>query len=137
MRHADVFVGPSPSELSREAAFSVFTIVHQYGMQAMLSWCIKAMQRDELRLWPAEPIDPSSVANHPGLVQCLALADAKQCDALLQSCLSHLIKPGSDDAIHDALASPHLHTLMDGLRPETKTSILYKLAGLPSNFKVC
>ena len=46
-------------------------------------------------LWPSDPIASSEVLNHPGLFQCLALADAKQCDSLVQSCLSQLIKPGS------------------------------------------
>ena len=133
--HANVFVGPSPAELSHEAAFRVFSIVHQYGMQAMLRWCNKALQTGELRLWPSEPIESSTVDNHPGLVQCLALADTKQCDAMVQSCQSQLIKQGSDDAIHEALASPHLHAMMDGLRPETKTNIMCMMAG-PSNYKV-
>ena len=84
-------------------------------------------------LWPSEPILAAEVANHPGLVQCLALADERHCDALVQSCLSKLIKqPGADDTtlIRDALSSPHLYKLMDGLRSETKTNIMCRMASL-------
>ena len=93
--------------------------------------------RSQLDLWPSEPIASSEVPNHPGLVQCLALADAKQCDTLVQSCLSHLIKPGSfTENIHGALASPHLDKMMDGLRSETKDKIIRKLVGLQADYKV-
>jgi hypothetical protein len=68
-------------------------------------------------------------------VQCLALADAKQCDTAVQSCLSQLIRPGSE-SIRDALGSPHLDKLMHGLRPETNHMIIRKLVGLPADFKV-
>ena len=123
--------------MSREAAFRIFPIVHQYGMQLMVSCCEKAFERSKLDLWPSEPIASSEVLNHPGLVQCLALADAKQCDTLVQSCLSQLIKPGSvAQNIHGALASPHLDKLMDGLRSDTKDKIIRKLVGLPANFEV-
>ena len=90
-------------------------------------------------LWPSNPIASSEVLNHPGLVQCLALADAKQCDPLVQSCLSQLIKPGSvpsHDTVFDALASPHLDTLIDGLRSDTKSKIIRRMAGLPEGYKV-
>ena len=77
--------------------------------------------------------------NHPGLVQCLALADVKQCDSTVQSCISKLIKPGSVspyETVFDALASPHLDTLIDGLRSETKSKIIRRMAGLPEGYKV-
>ena len=125
--------------MSRETAFRIFPIVHHYGMQLMVRCCEKAFSRErsQLDLWPSDPIASSEVLNHPGLVQCLALADAKQCDSLVQSCLSQLIKPGSvTQNIHDALASPHLDKLMDGLRSDTKDKIIRKLVGLPPDFKV-
>ena len=131
----DVCVGPSPAEMNRDAAFRIFPIAHQYGMQVMAGWCLKAFERRQLDLWPSEPIALSEVPNHPGLVQCLALADAKQCDSLVQSCLSQLVKPGSTD-VRNALASPNLDKLVDGLRPETKDKIIRGMAGLPLNFKV-
>jgi len=72
-------------------------------------------------------------------VQCLALADVKQCDSMVQSCLSKLIKPGSvptHETVFDALATPHLDTLIDGLRSETKSKIIRRMAGLPEGYKV-
>ena len=105
----------------------------------MALWCEKAFQRSQLDLWPSDPIASSEVLNHPGLVQCLALADAKQCDSMVQSCLSKLIKPGSvssHDTIFDALASPHLDTLIDGLHSETKSKIIRRMAGLPGDYRV-
>jgi len=133
----DVLVGPSPAEMSQETAFRIFPIVHQYSMQLMVGCCEKAFERSQLDLWPSDPIASSEVPNHPGLVQCLALADAKQCDSLVQSCLSQLINPGSiTENIRDALGSPHLDKLMHGLRPETNQMIIRKLVGLPADFKV-
>jgi hypothetical protein len=71
----------------------------------------------KLALWPSDPIVTYDVLHHPGLDQCLALSDAKQCDSLFHSCLSQLIKPESvTQTIHDALVSPHLDWLMGGLR---------------------
>ena len=133
----DVLVGPSLTEMNQETAFRIFPIVHQYGM-LILECCEKAFERNQLSdLWPSDPIASSDVFNHPGLIQCLALADAKQCDSLVQSCLSQLIMPGSvTQNIHGALASPHLEKLMDGLRSETNRMIIRKLAGLPENHKV-
>ena len=122
--------------MSRETAFRIFPIVHHYGM-LMIECCEKAFERSQPDLWPSDPIASSEVLNHPGLVQCLALADAKQCDSLVQSCLSQLIKPGSvTQNVHGALASPHLEKLMNGLRPDTKDKIIRKLVGLPVNYKV-
>ena len=123
--------------MSRESAYRIFPIVHQYGMHLMVGCCEKAFERSQLGLWPPEPIATSEVPNHPGLVQCLALADAKQCDSLVQSCLSQLIKPGSSDQmVRQALISPNLNHLVGSLRPETKDKIILGLAGLPANFKV-
>ena len=121
--------------MSQETAITIFPIVHQYSMQVMVDWCMNAIQKSKLDLWPSEPIASSEVLNHPGLVQCLALADAKQCDSLVQSCLSQLIKPGSSE-VRNALVSPHLDKLVDGLRPETKDKIIRGMAGLPAEFKV-
>ena len=75
-------------------------------MQLMFKCCEKAFQRRQLCLWPSEPIASSEVLNHPGLVQCLALADVKQCDSMVQTCLSKLIKPCllyTSDAADDLL----------------------------------
>ena len=49
----------------------------------------------------------------------------------MEACLSQLLSQESDDAIREAVASPHLCQLIDGLRPETKTGIICKIAGLP------
>ena len=135
----DCKIGPSPSELSLEAAFRILPIAQQYDLCSIRSWCEEAFERSQLDLWPSDPIDSSEVLNHQGLVQCLALADAKQCDSVVQSCLSQLIKPGpvpSHDTVFDALASPHLDTLIDGLRSETKSKIIRRMAGLPDCYKV-
>ena len=64
------------------------------------------------------------------------MADAKQCAPLVDTCLSQLLRQESDTAIHEAMASPHLCDIIDGLRSETKTSIIRKLAGLPLGFQV-
>jgi len=125
--------------MSQETAFRIFPIAHQYDMQLVVGWCEKAFERSQLDLWPSDPIASSEVLNHPGLVQCLALADAKQCDSVVQSCLSQLIKPGpvsSHSTVFDALSSPHLDTLIDGLRSETKSKIIRRMAGLPEGYKV-
>ena len=96
--------------------------------------CEKAFERGQPDLWPSEPIASAKVVHHPGLIQCLALADDKHRDSIVQSCLSKLIKPGGDDTIRDALSSPHLYKLMDGLRSETKTDIMCRMAGItPQN----
>ena len=64
--------------MSRETAFRIFPIAHQCGMQLMVMRCEKAFARSQsLDLWPSDPIASSEVLNHLGLVQCLALADAK------------------------------------------------------------
>ena len=132
----DIKLGPSPSELSPRLAIRILPIAQQYDFCSIQSWCEEAFQRSQLDLWPSDPIASSEVLNHPGLVQCLALADAKQCDTVVQSCLSQLIKPGADETIRGALASPYLYKMMDGLRSETKTHIICRMAGLPKNHKV-
>ena len=105
-------------------------------MQLLLRWCTQAVDRAPLALWPSAPIASSQVSSHPGLLQWLALADSKQCTPLVEACLSQLLCQESDAAIHEAAASPHLRQLIDGLRPETKTSIIFKMAGLPLGFQV-
>ena len=105
-------------------------------MQLLQRWCCQAIRRAPLDLWPSAPIASSQVPQHPGLVHWLALADSKQCTPLVEACLSQLLCQESDKAIHEALASPHLRQLIDGLRPETKTSIICKMAGLPLGFQV-
>ena len=125
--------------MSHKTAFRIFPIVHQYGMQLMIEWCVKAFQRNLLDLWPSEPIASSEVPNHPGLIQCLALADAKQCDSLVLSCLSQLIKlegSSSDQMLRKALVSPSLNHFVGSLRPETKDKIILGLVGLQPDFKV-
>ena len=99
-------------------------------------WCSKAVDKAPLDLWPSEPIASSEVPKHPGLVQWLALADSKQCAPLVATCLSQLLCQESDEAIHEAVASPHLRNIINGLRPETKTNIICKMAGLPLGFQV-
>ena len=105
-------------------------------MQLLLRWCGEAIDQAPLDLWPAAPIAASEVPRHPGLIQWLALADSKQCAPMVETCLSQLLCQESDEAIHEAVASPHLRPLIDGLRPETKTSIICKMAGLPLGFQV-
>ena len=122
--------------MSSEAAFRIVPIAHHYDMQLLLKWCNKAIERVQLDLWPSAPIASSQVPKHPGLVQWLALADSNQCAPLVETCLSKLLCQESNAAIHEAVASPHLRQLIDGLRLETKMSMLYKLAGLPFGFQV-
>ena len=136
MPAADLELGPPPSELSSEAAFRIFPIAHQYDLQLLLRWCVKAAGRAHLDLWPSAPIASSQVPQYPGLLQWLALADLKHCAPLVEACLSQLLCQESDEAIYEAVASPHLRQLIDDLRPETKTSIIYKMAGLPLGFQV-
>jgi len=137
--NTDFNIGPGPNELSPGAAFRILPVAQQYDFGTIQSWCENAFERSQLDLWPSDPIASSEVLDHPGLVQCLALADAKQCDSMVQSCLSQLIKPGSvssHDTVFDALASPHLDTLIDGLRTETKSEIIRRMAGIPQGYKV-
>ena len=117
----------------------MFPIAHEYGMQLILESCQSMMMADGLSLWHTEPIASSEVTHHPGLVQCLALADAKQCDTMVQSCLSHLNKPGPAPGviIREALTSADLSRLLDGLRSETKSAVIRMMADLPVYFKVC
>ena len=105
-------------------------------MRALQMWCREAVGKATLDLWPSAPISSSEVPKHPGLVQWLALADSKQCAPLVKTCLSQLLGQETNAAIHEAVASPHLRQIIDGLRPETKTNIIYTLAGLPLGFQV-
>ena len=136
----DLDLGPSLSELSHEVAFRIFPIAHQYDMRIILKYSERAFETASkaalLDLWPSAPITSSEVPKHPGLLQWLALADSKHCAPLVKSCLSQLLCSESDEAIHEAVASPHLRQIIDGLRPETKTSIICKMAGLPLGFQV-
>ena len=118
------------------AAFRIFPIVDQYDMRVIHMWCSKAVNKVTLDLWPSAPIASSEVPKHPGLIQWLALADSKQCAPLVETCLSQLLCQDSDEAIHEAVASPHLRQLIVGLRPETKDNIIFKMAGLPLGFQV-
>ena len=116
-------------------AFRIFPIAHQYNMRVIVKYSEAAFEAASkaapLALWPSAPIASSSVPKHPGLVQWLALADSKHCAPLVESCLSQLLPSDSNDTLRRALASPHLRKLVDGLHTETKTDIIYKMAGLP------
>ena len=133
---ADLVIGSSPKELTSATAFRIFPIADQYDMRVVHMWCSKAVDKTPLDLWPSVPIASSEVPKHPGLLQWLALADSKQCAPMVETCLSQLLSQESDEAIHEAMASPHMRQVMDGLRSETKTSIICKMAGLPLGFQV-
>ena len=105
-------------------------------MRAVQTWCIEAVEKATLDLWPSAPIASSLIPKHPGLLQWLALADSKQCAPLVETCLSKLLCQDSGEVFYEAMASPDLRELMDGLRPETKTSVMCKIAGLPLGFQV-
>ena len=131
-----MFSGPS---INPAVAFRIFPIAQQYGIKALLDLCQKVISDTNLELWPSEPIASSDVPRHAGWVQWLALADEKQSDTLVESCLSQLSAPGDSNAIpilREALASPHLRPLMDGLRPETMIKAMTQLVGLPPGFRV-
>ena len=132
----DLEIGPGPLCLSSEEVFRIVSIAHHYDMQLLLKWCNKAIERVQLDLWPSAPIASSQMPKHPGLLQWLALADAKQCAPLVETWLSQLLCQESNAAIHEAVTSPHLRHMIDGLRLETKMSMLYKMAGLPLGFQV-
>ena len=136
---SDICSSLKPAEMSRETAFKIFPIAHQYGLQLIVESCAQEIARNPLQLWPSAPMSSSEILNHPGLVQCLALADAKQCDSLIHSCLLQLIKPEASSnyqMIRKALVSPSLNKLISTLRPETKDKIIQGLVGLPAEFNV-
>ena len=133
---ADLVIGPNPADLTSGTAFRIFPIADQYDMQAVHMWCSNAVSEATLELWPSAPIASAEVPKNPGLVQWLALADSKQCAPMVETCLSQLLCQKSDTAVHEAMASPQLCNIIDGLRSDTKTSIISKLAGLPLGFKV-
>ena len=130
-------IGPSPSDLSVAAAFRIFPIAHKYDMRPLLLWCGNTVDKTQLQLWPSAPIASSKVHQHPGFVQWLALADAKQSAPLIKACLAQLTQLDANGALRGSLASPRLRKLMDGLRSETKTDIMCRMAGLPQGFQVC
>ena len=107
-------------------------------MEVVMHMCRKSLDEGGMTIWPSKPITSSEVPNHPGLIQWLALADAKQCDSMVQSCLSHLNNLGtsSDDIFREALTLPYLGRLLDGLRSETKSALVRKIVWLPTDFKV-
>jgi hypothetical protein len=107
-------------------------------MKIVMELCRKSLEGGGMTLWPSKPIASSEVTHHPGLVQCLALADAKQCDAMVQSCLSHLNRPGTTpgDIIYEALSSKDLGKLLDGLRSETKSAVIRSIVGHRTDFQV-
>ena len=93
--------------------------------------------KGKLNMWPLQPIAKSELPHYPGLVQWLALADAKQCDSIVDSCLAQLTASNASSKntplIREALASPTLSPMMDGLRPETMIKAMRLMAGLPIN----
>lgn len=101
------------------------------------------MERNRPELWPPSSDDPlmasSEVPNYPGLVQWLALADAKQCDPLINVCMGQFnmwnrFSTSSYTPQHarKAMASPDLNKIVSGLRSETKDRIIQGLLGLPA-----
>ena len=66
-------------------------------MHILLRWCSQVVANTPLALWPSERIAASEVPKNPGLIQWLALVDSRQCDPMVESCLSQLLKQGSDD----------------------------------------
>ena len=134
---ADLVIGPNPVELTSGTAFRIFPISDQYDMQAVHIWCRNAVETGTLELWPSAPIASSEVPKHPGLVQWLALADSKQRASLVDACLSQLLCQEPAGAfLHEAVTSPLLCNIIDGLRPETKTNIIRTLAGMPLGIQV-
>ena len=120
-------------------AFRIFPIAHQYDFKVVLLWCGNALERTRLELWPSDPMASSDVPKHSGWVQWLALADEKQSDALVESCLSQLTASGDSNVIliiREALASPRLRPLMDGLRPGTMLKVMSHAVGLPHGLLV-
>ena len=74
--------------------------------------------------------------HYPGLVQWLALADAKQCDYIVECCLAQLTASGASNGtllIREILASPTLSPTMEGLRSETMIKVMRLMAGLTLN----
>ena len=120
-----------------EMIYRIFPIAHKYDMQLIIGRCVKSFDRSYLlELLKYQPMASSEVLKRQGLIQILALADAKQCEPLVQACLSKLVDPdSSDETVRDALTSPHYAPFMDGLRPETYRMIIRRMVGLPEDFK--
>ena len=60
------------------------------------------MEGAHLDLFPSDPIASSDIPGHPGLIQWLALADQKQCTALVEACLDKLLVPPKANACKDS-----------------------------------
>ena len=122
-----------PYTISVGVAFRIFPIAHKYDFQALLISCAQAVQSG-LVLWPSERIVPSEVPRDPGLVQWLAMAESKQCDALVDSCLAQLTARSDDSkgmpVLREALASPSLSPMLEGLRLETLIKAMRLMVGL-------
>ena len=132
---SDLAIG-CPAPVTIKKAFRIFPIAHQYNLKTVLGWCTKSMEADKLKLWPSDSIASSEVPHYPGLVQWLALADAKQCDSIVDYCLAQLTASGASKdmpLIREALASPTLSPMIEGLRPETMIKAMRLMAGLPPN----
>ena len=99
-------------------------------------------------------------------MQCLAMADERQCEPLVRGCIERLVRGeggmsivrrgaataegasetftdapadnagGGGPDLRDAMRCPQLRDLLDGLRHETKAEIIRGMAGLPFGFKV-
>ena len=119
--------------------FCVLPIAHQYEFHMILQWCEAAAQEAEMTLWPpssSQPVASDAVPHQPDLVQLLALADQRQCEKLVGNCVTQLISSNGDDVMRQALVSRHLGPMVDGLRSETKSEIIWRMAGLPQSLKV-
>ena len=136
-KSTDTRVGPNPSSLKPSTAFRIFPIAHQYDLRVVLEWCFETVGATQpMPLWPSsEPVTSASVPYQPGLVQWLALADQKHCEELVGSCVTQLTA-SDGDVMRQALVSRHLGPLVDGLSSETKSGIIWKMAGLPLSIKV-
>ena len=132
---ADVGIGPNPSDLLPSIAFRIFPIAHQYELQMILKWCHQAAQRESMILWPPASIATDAVPLQPGMVQWLALADQRHCEELVGSCVAQLTS-SDGDIMRQALVSRHLGPMVDGLSSETKSDIIWRLAGLPQSLMV-
>ena len=131
-------IGPNPSDLEPATAFRLFPIAHQYDLKVVLEWCTEAVgAAGRMPLWPSsQPITSFSMPLQPGgLLQWLALADRKHCKELLGSCITHLTS-SNGNVMREALVSRHLGPLVDGLSSETKSDIIWTMAGLPLSIKV-
>ena len=87
-------------------------------------------------MWPSSQLVASaSIPDQPGLVQWLALADQRHYEELVGSYATQLTASNSD-LMRQALVFRHLGPLVEGLSSETKSDIIWKMAGLPLSIKV-